>query len=244
MSKTYTGEERKAAMLEVGAKLAAKHGSVNVTRKMLADAMKPPVAEGLVSHYFGSVDGMRKAVKARAKKLGLVEPDKAKQESIGIKLRAHGPRDARDTRKRSAREVEAIKRKAPAKSTRTTAIIKGAKVTTVRKAPAKSVNKAVGRGNAPVTKVAAKKSVAKVARTAKAPAKRAATGTSVKRVTSKATDQREVKPAPGVDNKATSLPALPPVGPASTPTAPGPDSNKATAARQPKAPPANLSATI
>lgn len=241
MSKTYTGEERKAAMLEVGAKLAAKHGSVNVTRKMLADAMKPPVAEGLVSHYFGSVDGMRKAVKARAKKLGLVEPDKAKQESIGVKLRAHGPRDARDTRKRSAREVEAIKRKTiakraakaivsqptpRAKTTRTTAIVKGAKVTTVRKAPAK---------------VAAKKSVAKVARTATAST---TTGKSVKRVTTKATDQREVKPAPGVDNKATSLPALPPVGPASTPTAPGPDSNKATAARQPKAPPANLAATI
>ena len=57
--KTYTGEERKAQILDAGAKLAAKHGAVNVTRKMVADECK--CAEGLVSVYLGTKDEARKA---------------------------------------------------------------------------------------------------------------------------------------------------------------------------------------
>lgn len=112
--KILTGDERKAQLLEAGAKLAAKHGSTNVTRRMVAKAVK--CAESLVTVYMGSTGDAQKAYAKHAKKLGLTEPDKAKQLAIGTKLRAHKPRDARDTRKRSAKEVRAIKDKqSPAK---------------------------------------------------------------------------------------------------------------------------------
>jgi hypothetical protein len=107
--KVLTGEERKAQLLEAGAKLAAKHGAVNVTRRMVAEACG--CAEGLVSVYMGDSASAQKAYARRAKALGLTLPDKAKAEAIGAKLRAHGPRDKRDLRKRSIKEVEAIKRK-------------------------------------------------------------------------------------------------------------------------------------
>lgn len=111
--KVLTGAERKAQLLEAGAKLASKHGAVNVTRRMVAQACK--CAEGLVSVYMGDSATAQKAYARKAKALGLTLPDKAKTEAIGAKLRAHGPRDKRDTRKRSAREVQAIKDKAAGK---------------------------------------------------------------------------------------------------------------------------------
>ena len=106
--KVLTGAERKAQLLEAGAKLASKYGASNVTRRMVATACK--CAEGLVSVYMGDSATAQKAYARKAKALGLTLPDKAKTEAIGAKLRAHGPRDKRDTRKRSAKEVEAIKR--------------------------------------------------------------------------------------------------------------------------------------
>lgn len=105
-----SGDERKAQLLECGAKLAAKHGAANVTRRMVAKACK--VSEALVAHYMGAAATAQKAYAKHAKKLGLALPDKAKEAELGAKLRAHGPRDKRDTRKRSVKEVEAIKRKA------------------------------------------------------------------------------------------------------------------------------------
>ena len=122
--KTYTGEERKAQLLGAGAKLAAKHGAVNVTRKMVADACK--CAEGLVSVYLGTKDEAQKAYRKHMKKLGLSEPDKAKIEAIGGKLRAHGPREKRVVRKRSVKEVEAIKRNTAAKRAAVTREVKPA----------------------------------------------------------------------------------------------------------------------
>lgn len=107
------GAERKAQITEAGAKLAAKYGAVNVTRRMVAAAAK--VSEALVSAHMGATEEAQKAYRRALKKLGLSEPDKASIEAHGIKLRQHKPRDARDTRKRSPKEVEAIKRKAPAK---------------------------------------------------------------------------------------------------------------------------------
>lgn len=112
--KAMTGAERKAQMLEAGAKLASKHGAVNVTRKMVAEACK--CAEGLVTHYLGDSPTAQKAYARKAKALGLTLPDKATAEAIGVKLRAHGPRDKRDSRVRSAKEKVAIaKKRAPAK---------------------------------------------------------------------------------------------------------------------------------
>lgn len=108
-TKVLTGAERKAQLLDAGAKLVAKHGSKNVTRRMVAKAVG--CAEGLVSVYMGTTAEAQTAYAKQAKKLGLKEPAKEKQEEIGVKLRAHGPRDPRRARKRSSREVDAIKRK-------------------------------------------------------------------------------------------------------------------------------------
>jgi hypothetical protein len=105
--------DRKMVILEAGAKLAAKYGAANVTRRMVATAAK--LAESVVSYYMGSAPDAQRAYKRKMKAMGLSEPDKSKIEAIGAKLRAHGPRDPRDTRKRSAKEVEAIKRKSAAK---------------------------------------------------------------------------------------------------------------------------------
>jgi hypothetical protein len=155
--KVPTGPERKAQLLDVGAKLVAKNGAVNITRRMVAQAGK--VSEALVSNYFGDRASLQKRMKAHAKKLGLAEPHPAKIDAIGIKLRAHGPRDARDTRKRSAKEVKAIVKKsvsAPAKKTSqavstkkpagstASAVAKRASAPTVpSQKPAPSSNKAV-----------------------------------------------------------------------------------------------------
>lgn len=107
--KVLTGAERKAQLLEAGAKLASKHGAANVTRRMVATACK--CAEGLVTNYMGDAKSAQKAYARKAKAMGLSLPDKAKTDAIGVKLRKHKPKDARDTRRRSIREVQAIKRK-------------------------------------------------------------------------------------------------------------------------------------
>lgn len=104
-----TAKERKDQILNAGAKLAAKNGARNVTRKMVAETIG--VSAALVSAHMGGGEAAQKAYARQAKKLGLMLPDAAATAAIGKKLRAHGPRDARDTRKRSAKEVDAIKRK-------------------------------------------------------------------------------------------------------------------------------------
>jgi hypothetical protein len=101
--------DRKTTILETGAKLAAKHGAINVTRRMVAKAAKLP--ESVVSYYMGGADEAQRAYTKQAKKLGLTLPTKQEAEAIGVKLRAHKPRDVRDSRKRTVKEVEAIKRK-------------------------------------------------------------------------------------------------------------------------------------
>lgn len=98
--------DRKKQILEAGAKLAAKHGHKNVTRRMVAIAAK--VSEPLVSSYVGSTKGAQLLYKRQAKKMGLVEPDAARAERIGIKLRQIGPQAPRQ---RSIREIRAIKDK-------------------------------------------------------------------------------------------------------------------------------------
>lgn len=126
-TKTLTGPERKAQILDAGAKLAAKVGVVNVQRREVAKACK--CAEALVSRYMGDTATAQAAYKRHMRKLGLSEPPKDKVEAIGVKMRAHGPRDKRDTRKRSVREVKAIKEKRAKVTTRTTAVVNGVKVT-------------------------------------------------------------------------------------------------------------------
>lgn len=89
--KVVTAAERKAQLLEVGAKLASKHGASNVTRRMVAKAAK--VSEALVTNYFGARPVMQNTLGRQAKKLGLTQPTKEQIAKIGAKLRAHKPRD-------------------------------------------------------------------------------------------------------------------------------------------------------
>lgn len=118
--------ERKTQLLDIGAKLASKHGHVNVTRRMVATAAK--VSEALVSSYMGDAKTAQAAYKRRATKLGLKLPTADQAEVLGAKLRAHGPRKAPVVRrKRSEREKAAIKRNIAAM---------GAKGVAAKKSPA------------------------------------------------------------------------------------------------------------
>lgn len=111
--KVLTGAERKAQLLDAGAKLASKHGAQNVTRRMVATAAK--CAEALVTVYMGDTASAQKAYAKQAKKLGLTLPTKEQAEALGVKLRAHGPRKTKVVRKRSVKEVKAIKEKSAGK---------------------------------------------------------------------------------------------------------------------------------
>ncbi len=78
-------EKRSAQLLEVGARLAVKHGLSNVTRRHIAE--KAECSEGLVSVYLGNLKDMRASLKKHARKLGLVLPDKDAEAQLGAKLR-------------------------------------------------------------------------------------------------------------------------------------------------------------
>jgi hypothetical protein len=96
---------------------------------MVAKACK--VSEGLVTAYMGTTADAQKLYTRQAKKLGLKLPTKEQVEAIGAKLRAHGPRKApvkRTSRKRSVKEVQAIKRKVAAPKA-SAAVVKAIKAT-------------------------------------------------------------------------------------------------------------------
>ena len=107
--KQLPGAERKTQLLDAGAKLAAKLGAANVTRRLVAKEAK--VAEALVSHYLGTSADAQAAYAKHARKLKLTLPTKAETAAIGLKMRKHKPGDKRDSRKRSVREVRTIKQK-------------------------------------------------------------------------------------------------------------------------------------
>lgn len=79
--------DRKAQLLDVGAKLAGKYGAANITRRMVAEHGK--VSEALITNYFGSRADAQKTFAKHAKKLGIEQPTKEKIASIGTKLRSH-----------------------------------------------------------------------------------------------------------------------------------------------------------
>ena len=108
--------DRKASILAAAGKLAKKHGSSNLTRRMIAEAAK--CSEALVTVYLGDNATARKAIAAYCKRNKIEEPSKEKQEAIGLKLRAHGPRDARRERVRTPREVKAIREKRPVRESK------------------------------------------------------------------------------------------------------------------------------
>lgn len=128
--KVRTGAESKALILDTGAKLAAKYGAKNVTRRMVAKAAK--VAESLVTHYVGGAVDAQKLYAKRAKTLGLTLPDEVMANKIGKKLRAHKPGDKRDTRARTPKERVAVAKKSAAGA----ASAKSAKGSRASKSPA------------------------------------------------------------------------------------------------------------
>ena len=204
-----TGAERKASLLETGAKLAAKHGATNVTRRMVAK--EAGVSEALVSRYFADGNIAQKAYARKAKAMGLKQPTKEAAATIGAKLRAHGPRAVKSTRKRSAKEVQAIKRNVG------TATVKRAKEITAANTMVKP-EKVIGKKNVKALRTMDKLPV-------------------VKRAAKKASKPgpAETKPTAPPLTKPTAPPTRRSPQPASKP-AQAPPATK-TAARQPLAPP-------
>ena len=197
-AKVLTGNERYAQLLDVGAKLAAKNGKGNVTRRMVAKAAK--CSEGLVANYMGNTKDAQRLYAARAKKLGLTLPTKEQEEKIGAKLRAHGPRDKRDVRPRSAKEVKAIQKKAATKVTVKKSRAAAASV-------AKPAKKAATTAERTKSKPAKKSSTPAKPRVRKAPENKVLTPPETKRTAARAPK------AP---------PTLPPI-PAPLPPIPGPE---------------------
>lgn len=92
MSNTRTRKapaDRKAELLEAAVALAVEVGIPNVTRREVA--RRTDTTDGLVTRYFGSAGGLRKAVDKVVKRDKLVVPDKKESEAIGKKLRARKP---------------------------------------------------------------------------------------------------------------------------------------------------------
>lgn len=109
-SNPWPAEKREAQLREIAGKLAGKYGAKNITRRMIAKQAE--CSEPLVSSYLGSVADIQNIARREARKLGLKPPTGKEEAAIGAKLRAHKPGDPRDTRKRSVKEVKAVKEKA------------------------------------------------------------------------------------------------------------------------------------
>lgn len=110
---TKSVEERKAEILDAGARLAAKHGVKNVTRESVAKAIG--VTAPLVSHYVGGTAKAQAAYKRHATKLGLKLPDKAAEAELGLALRRKGKAAApvkKAAAKRPVKKVAVAKSKA------------------------------------------------------------------------------------------------------------------------------------
>lgn len=137
MAKRMDGVDREKSILDAGAKLAGKFGAVNVTRKMVGEAAK--VSPALVAHYTGSALDAQKLYAKHAKKLKIEQPAKEKIEAIGLKMRAHGPRQVPVKRARAAKEVKAIKAAVAKRTVKVAKVVKAAK----KSAPAVSAVKSV-----------------------------------------------------------------------------------------------------
>lgn len=130
--------ETKKSLLEAGAKLASKHGTKNVTRRMVSKAAK--VSESLVSHYMGNTADAQKKYAAHAKKMGLALPNKDAEAKMGATLRK-----------------KATKKPAPAKAKKVAAKKAPAKKAAAKKAVAKKQEAKATAKRKPAKKAAAKK---------------------------------------------------------------------------------------
>lgn len=111
--KIYTNAERKQQFIKAGIKLAKRDGIDRLTISGVATECK--VTPPLIFHVFGTRDKFRKAVQAAAKKANVSVAGKVKPVSkTPRKAMAKTPAVAKPPRKRSVKEVKAIKEKAAA----------------------------------------------------------------------------------------------------------------------------------
>lgn len=77
--------DRKNEFAEIGARLAEKIGTINVTRKAIAD--EASVSGPLVARYLGNKDDMHAAINNALRRLKLKQPDKKEVARIGQEMR-------------------------------------------------------------------------------------------------------------------------------------------------------------
>lgn len=111
--------DRKKEFAEIGARLAEKIGTVNVTRKAIADEAN--VSGPLVARYLGNKDDMHAAINTALRRLKLKQPDKKEVARIGQEMR------------RKPRPVEKVEKVAKPKVEKVTKPKKVAKVEKVEK---------------------------------------------------------------------------------------------------------------
>lgn len=78
-------------ILQVGARLAAAHGSKNVTRRMIATELG--CSEATVSYHVGTKSAAQRLYAKRAKEFGLTQPTRREIERQGKMLRARARKD-------------------------------------------------------------------------------------------------------------------------------------------------------
>ena len=143
-------------LLTHAAKLVGKHGSTNLTRRMVAQAAG--VSDAQVSHHLGNVEEMRRLAKREAKRMKITEPSKTEQEVIGVRLRAHGPRKATAAKKSAAKKATAAKSRS---TSRVSKASPAKKATAAKKAagatPAKRAASPASAAKAPAKKASAAK---------------------------------------------------------------------------------------
>lgn len=115
---------KSAELLDIGARLAAKYGAENVTRRMVAEEGK--VSEPLVSHFFGGTEEAKKKYARRAKTLGLTLPKKGEAMELGRELRRKA-RAGTVGKKRGPYKKEAKPAKKSARAKTSTTALRGAK---------------------------------------------------------------------------------------------------------------------
>lgn len=101
-------EDRRKTIIDAACKLAAKIGSSNLTRRAIAKAAttkRRNCSEALVTVHLGTQAETRALIAKEMKKRKLSEPSAAKQEEIGRKLRAHGPRNRKPNMRDIARKM-------------------------------------------------------------------------------------------------------------------------------------------
>ena len=82
--------DRKKQLLDIGVRLAAKHGVANVTRAAIA--AEAGISAPAVGKHLGTTEERNKAIRKAMKAAGKSEPDKKSVEAKGKELRKKGPR--------------------------------------------------------------------------------------------------------------------------------------------------------